>query len=155
MDDDAIAEGAILYSNDEFCIKDDEFCIKNDELLKSMVILQVIGNLGCVYLVVITVLIYADVLDGCNAPEDGSRAGYYDEWASVMNAVDLLQVGDGATPVANITPPQRSALACGGDLTLDPPVRAQALPTSYNIVIPRDAPHHYTELDLFGTGGSF
>ena len=79
-----------------------------------MALLQIIGNLGCVYLVVITALICFGVMPGCNSYASGSMGG--------------LDYGysDGDEHLAGML--ERAGLhnnhtACGGDLELVPPVK--------------------------------
>jgi hypothetical protein len=101
--------------------------------LRSMVLLQVIGNLGCVYLVVITALICFGAMPGCNPPAatSGSTAGGggFDDYQGLELELALDPVMSdlqSVTHAGNHTPPapeHRSALACGGEPEVVPPVK--------------------------------
>jgi hypothetical protein len=81
--------------------------------LKSMALLQITGNLGCVYLVVITALICIGVMPGCNSYASGSISGLDYEYSDGdANFAGVLE---------NVGRPNQSA--CGGDLALVPPVK--------------------------------
>ena len=96
-------------------------------------LLQVIGNLGCVYLVVITALICFGAMPGCNPPAatSGSTAGGggFDDYQGLELELALDPVMSdlqSVTHAGNHTPPapeHRSALACGGEPEVVPPVK--------------------------------
>ena len=95
--------------------------------LASMAVLQIIGNAGCVYLVVITALICFHVMPGCNSYAAGSMGGwnygYRDEYEASLGM--LQHAGQ-----HNHTAVAQSA--CGGDLELVPPVKYLKWSLSWN-----------------------
>jgi amino acid permease len=87
--------------------------------LKSMAVLQITGNLGCVYLVVITALICFGVLPGCNSYATGSMDGLNDEFYDA----DETLLGVLSHAGRHNHSQSVSQKACGGDLDLVPPVK--------------------------------
>ena len=81
--------------------------------LKSMALLQITGNLGCVYLVVITALIGFGVMPGCNSYASGSMGGLNDDHY-VADKMPLEALNHFV---------HSNHSACGGDLDLVPPVK--------------------------------
>ena len=96
--------------------------------LKSMALLQITGNLGCVYLVVITALICFGIMPGCNSYASGSMGGlgneYSDEEETFASMLETVGHRNTTQPVA--------ASACGGDHALVPPVKFVAWDPYWN-----------------------
>lgn len=102
--------------------------------LKSMALLQIVGNVGCIYLVVITALICFGVIPGCNSyasgSMDGAEYGSSEEHDFALHNSAVQGMLD-AVGERNHTQ-AISQKACGGDLELVPPVKFLAWSLYWN-----------------------